>query len=163
MKWLSYLLLFCLTTSCAQPKIATTLKNWEGRRAPYMQPWTGGIPGSGSGWNLFLPFGATAVSGIEKVYYREKITSIIDSIAGSNAYVIARFATDFNQRPDYNMNKDFKKEYGNPAPDVNKEKFPFDLKEDEAVVKMIVDNAPVYIKIAGIEQRSAQDLPARPQ
>ncbi len=162
MKRLSYLLLFSLMTSCAQPKIATTLKNWEGRSTPYMQPWTGGIPGSGSGWNLFLPFGATAVSGIEQVYYREKMTTTIDSIAGSNEYVIARFTTNFNQRPDYSMNKDSKKEYGKKTNN-KQEKYPFKLEKDEAVIKMIVDDKSVYIKIAGIEERSAQDLPARPQ
>lgn len=60
-----------------------------------------------------------------------------------------------------NMSKDPNDEYGNKPP--KKEKFPFELEEDEAVVKFARDGKYTYTKIKGIEMRSAQDLPSRPQ
>jgi len=163
MKFISYLLFISMVTSCAQPKIAMTLENRDGRPVSYMQPWTGGIPGSGSGIDVYFPFAERSVENIEAVYFRDKITYTIEPLTGDEQYVIARFKTDFNKMPDPNMNLDPKKEYGNQSPNINKEKFPFKLKDDEAVVKMTVNGETIYIKIAGIENRSAQDLPSRPQ
>lgn len=134
MKFLSLLTLVIITSSCSSQKITNTLSNFTGDRQPYAQAWTGGIPGSGSGINLFLPLDSSALGNIEAVYFKGMMTETIDSKEGLNRYVIARFKTDFNNNPDMNMSNDSKEEYGNKPPKM--EKFPFELNDNEAVVKI---------------------------
>lgn len=162
MKFLSLFAIVIITSSCSSQKIDVTLDKFAGDRQPYAQSWTGGIPGSGSGVNVFLPLSKNAIENIETVYFKGMTTSVIDSKEGLENYVIARFKTSFNQKPDINMSLDSKEEYGNKPPK-KKEKFPFELKDDEAVVKFASNGKYTYTKIKGIKTKSEQDLPSRPQ
>jgi len=161
MKFLSLFAFAIIASSCSSQKIDATLSNFEDDRQPYAQSWTGGIPGSGSGVNLFLPFSVQSVESIEMVYYKGMTTSVIDPEKGADKYIIARFQTDFNRKPDMNMNLDAQKEYGNKPPKTDK--FPFELEDDEAVVKFARNGKYTYTKIKGIEMKSSMDLPSRPQ
>lgn len=162
MKLTSLLVLVIMTGSCAQPKISGTIKNFRGDDQPYAQSWTGGIPGSGSGINLFLPLFDTESKNIDAVYYKGTITTVVDTTSGNPQYIVARFSTDFNQDPDRNMSLDPKKEYGNEVPK-KKKKFPFKLADDEAVIKIGSNGKFTYMKIADIKTKEPKDLPSRPQ
>ena len=160
MKTFQLLALIAITASCGSQKIDNTLSDFEVGNEPYAQSWTGGIPGSGSGVNLFLPLDSSEMQHMDAVYYNGMMTSSFDTKAGT-AYVIARFSTAFNNKPDMSMNKNPEKEYGNEVPKM--EKMPFDLKDNEAVVKFTRDGVTTYTMIKGIEKRSSMDLPSRPQ
>jgi len=77
--------------------------------------------------------------------------------------LLSRFSTDFNTRKDLIMNLDPKKELPNEAP--NLEEFPFELKDDEAVIalKKADSEKITYIKLSDIEIRSQLALPSMPQ
>ena len=160
MKTFQLLLLLAIATSCGSNKIDNTLNSFEDGYHPYAQSWTGGIPGSGSGINLFLPLDSSEMEYMDAVYYKGMVTHSYDS-KDLNGYIIARFKTDFNNKPDSNMNMDPKDEYGNQPP---LEKIPsFKLQEDEAVVKFIRMGKTSYTKITGIKTTQPDRLPARPQ
>lgn len=161
MKFLSLFAIVIITSSCSSHKIDVTLDKFAGDRQPYAQSWTGGIPGSGSGVNVFLPLSKNSIENIETVYFKGMTTSVIDSKDGLENYVIARFKTSFNQRPDINVSLDSKEEYGNKPPKI--EKFPFELEDDEAVIKFDRDGKYTYTKIKGIKTKSEQYLPSQPQ
>jgi hypothetical protein len=162
MKFLSLFAFVILTSSCSSQKITNTIGPFEGDYQPYAQSWTGGIPGSGSGVNLFLTLFDADPASIEAVYYKGMSTTVIDTVSTPQKFVIARFQTDFNKNPDRIMNLDSQKEYGNEPPK-KKEKFPFELEDNEAVVKFARNGKYIYTKIKGIKMKSSMDLPSRPQ
>ncbi|PRP67678.1 hypothetical protein [Nonlabens agnitus] len=160
MKYISLLLVIVIMGSCNSQKIDNTLSSFEEGYQPYAQSWTGGIPGSGSGINLFLPLDTTVMQQMEAVYFKGMITQTFD-IKDPNGYIIARFKTDFNNKPDMNMNLEYEEEYGNKPP--ANQKFPFELEDSEAVVKFSRDGKTTYTLITGIQTRPSMDLPSRPQ
>jgi hypothetical protein len=161
MKILSLFAFVIITSSCSSQKIDNTIGPFTGNYQPYAQSWTGGIPGSGSGVNLFLTLFDMDPASVQEVYYNGMVTTQIEQVEKPAKYIVARFKTNFNNKPDIDMNVDPKKEYGNKPP--KKEDFPFDLEKDEAVVKIASNGKYIYTKIKGIQMRSPQDLPSRPQ
>ncbi|WP_194851517.1 hypothetical protein [Nonlabens antarcticus] len=162
---MKFLCLFAFTviiSSCSSQKITNTIGPFTGDYQPFAQSWTGGIPGSGSGINLFLPLFDADKESVEIVYYKGMTTTVVEISTGTPRYTIARFSTNFNTKPDMNMNLDPKKEYGN-ASTKNEEKFPFDLEDDEAIVKFVKDGKFTFTKIKGVQKKSAMDLPSKPQ
>ncbi|BAO54755.1 hypothetical protein [Nonlabens marinus] len=162
MKFLSLFAFVVLTSSCCSQKIDSTVGPFENGRQPYAQSWTGGIPGSGSGVNLFMPGLDIKADNIDRIYFQGMITDDIEVIDSTTNDLVARFKTDFNSTPDANMNLDPKKEYGNQAPTVRKD-FPFKLKDDEMVVKFIRNGKTYHTKFIGVARKSAMDLPSKPQ
>jgi hypothetical protein len=162
MKLLSSFVFVVFAMGCSSQKIDSTIGPFKGDYQPYAQSWTGGIPGSGSGINLFLTLFDMDPEYIDAVYYKGMVTTTVDTVSDPKRYLVARFKTDFNQQPDINMTLDSKNEYGNKKPK-NKERFPFDLEDDEAVLKIARNGKFTYVKIKGIQKKSAQDLPSRPQ
>jgi hypothetical protein len=157
--------LFIISTvflSCSSQKIDTTIGPFTGDYQPYGQSWTGGVPGSGSGVNLFLTLFDMDPEYIDAVYYKGMVTTTVDTVFDPKRYLVARFKTDFNQQPDRNMTLDSNKEYGNKPPEKAK-KFPFELEEDEAVIKIARNGTITFMKIKGIQKKHAQDLLSRPQ
>jgi hypothetical protein len=158
-----YILILFTTAGCCSQKIDKTFKSadFNAQNTPYAQSWTGGIPGSGSGINLFFP--ASMVDGMDvpAVYYNGQMTEEIEWIGADRKMMVARFKTDFNQQPDLVMDSDPKKEYGNTPPDL--EKLPFELAEGEAVIVGMRNDKKQYFKVTGIEKRDSKDLPSRAQ
>ncbi len=162
MKFLTLFAFAMITSSCCSQKIETTLGPFTGEQQPYAQSWTGGIPGSGSGINLFFPLDRSDNEYIEAVYYQGQIATDIEIFQEPESGIVARIGSDFNSNPDILMNLDPSKEYGNQVPE-KKEAFPFDLADDEAVLKYVVEGKVTYIKVVGIAKRSQMELPSRPQ
>ena len=156
------LAIIMLTTACCSQKIDSTVGPLKADRQPYVQPWTGGIPGSGSGVNVFLPKLDIQVSNIDMVYYQGMSTTVVEVTDEKNNDAVARFSTDFNQQPDMDMDLDPKKEYGNKPPK-DQEKIPFDLKEDELVIQFTRNGKTYNTKFLGVEKKSSMDLPSKPQ
>jgi hypothetical protein len=162
MKLLSFFVFIVFAMGCSSQKIDRTMEQFTSNYQPYAQSWVGGIPGSGSGVDLFLTLFYMDPEYIDAVYYKGMVTNMVDTVSNPKRYLVARFKTDFNQQPDINMTLDSKKEYGNEKPK-KKERFPFDLEDDEAVIKIARNGKFTYMKIKGIQKRSAQDLPSKPQ
>lgn len=118
----------------------------------YYQSWVAGVQGGGSGLNIYIK--DVLVENPTEIYFRNKFVKL----EHKNGYYIARFKTDINQSKDYVMNVDAKDEYKNKLPE--KITFPFDLKDNEAVVVVLKQGKREYIKIKNIFQKPVIAYPS---
>ncbi len=160
-----YIILALAISSCGAQKMEQTYKNTDFSKSQqaYAQQWTGGAPGSGSGVTLYFPTAITTGYEVEAIYFRNSINKTISYTADDRMTMVSRFRTDFNNRKDMNMHVDPKKEMQNEAPSL--EKFPFELKDDEAVIALKKTNSDkiTYVKLTNIEERSQLAMPSVPQ
>lgn len=125
----------------------------------YSQDWVGGIQGAGGGTNVFIKIKGENTTLLDSLYFREKIEKL--ELDTDNNYV-AHFLSDVNRGPnDLIMNGDSKKEYGNSIP-LKRKKFPFELKDDEAVVSYTDNGQIKYFKIQNIEDKPSLAFPSTP-
>lgn len=160
-----YIILAMALTSCGAQnmnEISKTIDVSQSSQA-YAQAWTGGAPGSGSGVTLYFPTSVTTGFEVVAVYFREQVSKSVNYTADDRMTMVTRFRTDFNNRKDLIMDKDATKEMQNEAPSL--EKFPFELKENEAVIALKKDGSDdlTYVKLTEIEERSQLALPSMPQ
>ncbi|MGJ8683897.1 MAG: hypothetical protein ACSHWW_04700 [Nonlabens sp.] len=160
-----YIILALAISSCGAQKMEQTYKNTDFPKSqqPYAQQWTGGAPGSGSGITLYFPTEVTTGYDLVAVYFRNSINKNVSYTADDRLMMVSRFRTDFNNRKDVIMDLDSKNEMQNEAPDL--EKFPFELKDDEAIIALKKPNSEkiTYVKLINIEERSQLALPSMPQ
>lgn len=163
---LAYILIAFALTSCGAQKFATTLKASDFSKyvQPYAQAWSGGAPGSGNGITLFFPTQALQNNEFVAVYFRGLMAENSSYTSDDRELMVTRFMIPNKERKDVVMHLDSNKEAANEIPDVNQKEFPFELKDDEAViaVKPYNDNdAEVsYIKITGIQERQQLFMPS---
>ncbi|WP_424492845.1 hypothetical protein [Salinimicrobium sp. GXAS 041] len=122
----------------------------------YYTPWVGGVKGSGAGYNLFIPVnGEMAEVQLDSVYFRGKKAKLTTKPQNDNLY-IGHFETSSGTKkaPDLVMSSDPREEYGNQAPEIIRD-FPFELKEDEAVVSFRKEGKTSYFKISNIQKRDS--------
>ncbi|AZQ43226.1 hypothetical protein [Nonlabens ponticola] len=162
MKLASFLFISIIMMSCSSQKIDYVVEPAKSNRVPYAQAWTGGIPGSGSGVNVYLPNFDIAIDHIEEVYFRGMASTMVEKVEGTND-VMVRFATDFNRKPDINMSLDPEQEYGNMTEEEEDDKIPFELKNDEIIVKFNRNGRTYHTKFIGVKDKMSQDMPSRPQ
>ena len=123
---------------------------------------TGGLPGN-SVLNLMIEFSATETINFQKVYFQNRIVNaVIEKKQGKN-YIAARYKTSSNSdSKDMVLHADSKKEFGNTA--VAKEKTPFELKDNEAIVSYKVGEKIYYYKIENVKKENSVFMPsAKPQ
>jgi hypothetical protein len=133
------------------------------------QEWVGGKEESGTGFLLQLPI--TAVSGddiqFKEVFFRGAIMESEVDRADEKMTIVCNFFKEKAVKPDIIMHADAKKEVGNQPPPLNKkgDKFPFELKPDEAVVSYTTNGTTKvkYIKIGGIVDKPSRIYRSRPQ
>ncbi|MCW8981839.1 hypothetical protein [Altibacter sp.] len=113
----------------------------------YSQPWTAGIPEGGSGIQLHITFETfTEDVVIQTFFFRNKKTNAQLSPQNRNKYV-GYFTTMV--RGDVIMDSDPLEEAKNSPPKA----FPFDLKDDEAVIGYLRQGEVKYTLISEIEQK----------
>ena len=115
----------------------------------YYQHWVAGIKGGGSGINVFIPVTSELKNlKLDSLYFRGNKVGLETKANNPNLY-IGRILTEGNQRDDYKQTKD---------------KMPFDLSENEAVISYIEAGTTKYFKIENILKKEAQQFPsARPK
>ena len=160
-----YIILALAISSCGAQKMTEISKTIDLSKSTqaYAQAWTGGAPGSGCGITLYFPTDVTTGYEVAAVYFRNHMSESVNYTADDRMTMVSRFRTDFNNRKDMNMHVDPKKEMQNEAPSL--EKFPFELKDDEAVIALKKTNSDkiTYVKLTNIEERSQLAMPSIPQ
>jgi hypothetical protein len=119
----------------------------------YSQDWVAGVKGGGSGTNLHFTFKSMQEGiVIETVYFRKKTET--PKLTGKALSYTCYFKGDRNW--DVIMDGDPVKEAQNTPP----VPFPFDLKNDEAVINYVINGKNSFFKINGIEEKPMIAYPA---
>jgi len=155
------ILIFALSfTQCASIKLETT-PPFTIKSASYSHI-TGGLPGNSS-LNLMIELSANETVNFKNVYFQNRIvTAVIEKKQGKK-YIAARYKNSADKsKSDLVLNADSKKEYGNTAK--TEDKFPFDLKENEAIISYKTGNKTQYYKIKSIIKSKRVFMPSsKPQ
>lgn len=118
----------------------------------YYQSWVAGVQGGGSGLNIYIK--DVLIEHPIQIYFRNTFAKL----EHKNGYYIARFKSDINQYNYVIMSDNPKQEYTNKLPE--KITFPFDLKDNEAVILVLKDGKNAYIKIENIPQKPVVAYPS---
>lgn len=148
-KLLSLLLITLGITQCASKKLVTN-PPFTITKATYTN-WVGGIEGV-SGINVTVYYTAPKTIAFDSIYYKGKKAAV--SFKGNDAekIVMAQFNTSsVNSKKDLQLQKDTAGEYGNTLPNVTSN-FPFELKDNEAIVSYKENNTIKYFKITNLTQ-----------
>ncbi|MDC8005047.1 hypothetical protein POV27_13375 [Aureisphaera galaxeae] len=113
----------------------------------YFQKWVAGVQEGGSGVNVYITIEDISEEiEVRNVYFRSKVEKAKNNPSYPDKY-IAYFTSNKNR--DVVMDLDPKKEAQNtPMGD-----FPFDLKENEAVISFFHKDTEKYFKISDIEEK----------
>ncbi len=113
------------------------------KKATY-KTWVAGIKGGGSGVDVFFTIDSfnTGVISLDSLYFRNKKKKI----EKNDTLYIARFITETNQQKDIILHQNPQQEYGNTPPKIL-EKFPFELNDDECVIRFTEKGRIKYFKL----------------
>ncbi len=114
----------------------------------YFQKWVAGVQAGGSGVNVYLTIENIAESvEIQHVYFRNNIERTRNSEQDPDQYIAY-----FKDRPkkDVIMDGEVIKEAQNTPP---QEDFPFNLKDNEAVISFLHKDEVKYLKLSEIEEK----------
>lgn len=117
----------------------------------------GGMPGV-SGTNVVINYEANTTVNFDSLFFKGRKAKIeLESIEKKN-YIKGHFNTStVNSKEDLMLHKDGKKEYGNKIPE---KKFPFELKENEAVISYLENGETKYFKVENIKKGEAVFYPS---
>ena len=155
MKIFNYTILalaFSLSGCSSQKKLVETPPFEMGQAI--CQSWAGGRPEAGSGINLEIPLLNEDISGMkmQRAFFRGMVADVtLDSNKGKQV-VKATFKKQTSGKMDMVMHADSKEEVGNQPPK-KKEKFPFELGNDQCVVSYMDGDTIKYFKIEGIKEK----------
>ncbi|TDQ28642.1 hypothetical protein [Tenacibaculum caenipelagi] len=149
MKLIGILLLTFSLTQCVSVKTKNT-HPFKIESASYYHV-TGGVKGSYNSINLIINFTAEESVDFQKVYFQNRITNAVVEQHNDKQYIAARYKTSSNDdRKDLILHADPKEEFGNTPT----EKFPFELKENEAMVSYVKNEKIYYVKVENIIKKS---------
>jgi len=170
MKTAFYIVLGCFLTLQG----CSSQKNLESS-APFAigqascQEWVGGKEESGTGFVLHLPLVSAETDDIEfkEVFFRGAVLETQLQEDKDNMSVVCNYFSEKSVKPDIIMHSDAEKEVGNQPPklDNKRDKFPFELKPDEAVISFTENGSGKvkYLKIEGIVDKPSRIYRSRPQ
>ena len=149
MKLLGMILLALVFTQCASLQFD---KNppFKVTSAAYTN-WVGGVEGV-SGTNVIIGYTSVNDVAFDSIFFRGRKAKV--SFKGSDAkkLIMAQFSTSTIQnKRDLQLHRNGVQEYGNQPP-VVKEDFPFELKDDEAVLSYIEGDKTKYFKVENIQK-----------
>lgn len=150
MKLIGILILAFSITQCASVKMDNN-HPFKIESATYNHV-TGGVKGSYNSTNLIINFTAKEAVDFQKVYFQNKITNAVIEQNGDKQYIAARYKTSSNDRKDIILHADPKQEFGN-TPNNPVEKFPFELKENEAMISYAIGEKIHYVKVENIVKK----------
>ena len=117
------------------------------------QSWVAGVEGGGSGINVFIPVsGLNDKTALKNLYYNGKVVKLEKNAQNGKTVYIGRYKTAANQPKEIVIDANTKKEYGNKVEETSKDKIPFELEEDEAMLEFSVNGKVSYYKIANIKK-----------
>ncbi|CAM1369521.1 conserved exported hypothetical protein [Tenacibaculum sediminilitoris] len=147
MKLLGILILSLSFTQCASVKMENNPPFKIGS-ANYSYI-TGGVKGSYNSTNLIINFTTKESVNFKNVYFQSRITKAVVEQHGDKQYIAARYKTSSSKaQKDLVLHANSKEEYGNTS----KENFPFELKENEAVISYSIGEKIHYVKVENIKK-----------
>ena len=124
----------------------------------YFQSRVAGVKGGGSGIHMYINVLTNTNNVVlDSVYFKGLKAKVEVSKMG----YIASFKTKANQKEDIVMSNNKSAEYGNQIP--TKQDFPFDLKDNEAVISYTENATLKYLLIKNIKEKSRIEYPSAPQ
>lgn len=113
------------------------------KKATY-QEWVSGVGGGGAGITIILEIEEfdSSKRTLDSIYFRNYSAPILKS----KGNYIAHIKTNVNKQEDIIIHKNPQKEYGNQTP-ILKNKTPFDLSKNEAIIRFKEKNTVKYVKI----------------
>lgn len=145
-KFLSILTILVSFSQCASVKFDEH-PPFEITSAVY-ENWIGGQPGV-SGINVKIHFSSNRVIEFDRIYFRNKVTKLRPRKAKLAKLIIGYFNTSIRQN-DLVLDENPTKEMNNPIPEL--EKFPFKLKQNQAVISYKINEKIKYYKIKSLEK-----------
>lgn len=119
--------------------------------------WVGGQPGV-KGTNVFVSYTSKKNIEFDSMYFHKKITKIEMNEKEGKKIIVGRYnASTRENNADIILHSDSKKEVGNKIPVTNT--FPFELKENEAVISYQKEGKIKYYKIENIKQTETDFYP----
>jgi|GEM_PF-1476682 len=164
----TYIIIAFALTSCSAQKFMSTVNasDYSKSAQPYAQAWSGGAPGSGSGITLYFPTASLQNNEFVAVYFRDLVSTNSSFISDDREVMVTRFSIPATEK-DVIMHIDPSKEAQNEVPEVDQKEFPFELKDDEAVLAVRSydndDEKVKYIKITGIQEKQQLFMPSMPR
>ena len=118
------------------------------------QSWTGGRVESGSGLLLQIPVLSENLDNmkLQQAYFRGKIADLKLKSTDNGWVAESNFITRAAGKPDMTMHADAKQEVGNQPP-MPKEKFPFELENNQCVLSYLDGDTVKYFKVEGIKEK----------
>ncbi|REH56283.1 hypothetical protein C7448_101321 [Tenacibaculum gallaicum] len=151
MKLIGILILALSFTKCASVKMENN-HPFKIESASYSHV-TGGVKGSYSSTNLIIYFATEESVDFQKVYFQNRVTKAVVEQHNDKKFIAARYKTSLgDDRKDIILHADPKKEFGN-TPNAPTEEFPFNLKENEAMVSYVIGEKIHYVKVENIVKK----------
>lgn len=119
--------------------------------------WSGGQPGV-SGIALQIQLINASEITFDSLYFQQKRTKVEVSQKREITQLIGHFSTSKRKEKDLIIDADPKKEMNNTPPII--EKFPFQLKENEAIVSYKIGEKTVYYKIENLKEEQPKFFPS---
>ncbi len=155
MKILFALITIFSFTKCASTKFQKT-PPFKITESSYNH-WVGGLPGI-SGTNVRISYTTDSKVTFDSVYFQKRVTKLQLRESNGTQLIMGYFKNDTqNDRSDYNLNSVVQKEVGNKAPLAKN--FPFDLKENEAVISYKKGDKIKYFKIENLKKKQSMMYP----
>ncbi|HET8886850.1 MAG TPA: hypothetical protein VFM70_10915 [Salinimicrobium sp.] len=149
-----YIILFCgLSFSCAS-QFQLEEKSPLGIGDAYFQKKVGGREETPVEIKIFIPVNNENLQ-LEKVYFRNQVANLKREEPNNYTAVFLIL-----KNPDLVMSANPQGEYGNKIYE-NPNEFPFDLKENEAVVAYRDGNKTKYFKLENLPGKASQYLPVK--
>ena len=149
--FMSLILVFSFLGCTPQKKVVSEAPVALG--APTCQAWVGGRAESGSGMLLTIPLEDNNLDAqkLQQAYFRGKVADIRIENTAEGWMAKANFKDGNHQKPDIIMDSDAANEVGNQPPKL-KEKFPFEIEEDECVISFLDGDSIKYFKLSDIKE-----------
>ena len=105
--------------------------------------------------NLAIEFTASKTIDFKKVYFQNRIADAVVEQKSNKKHIVAQYKTSLLEgKKDIILHADPKEEFGN-TPNNPTEKFPFKLKENEAMVSYTIGDKIHYVKVENIVKKES--------
>ncbi|MGY0406903.1 MAG: hypothetical protein ACWIPJ_00895 [Polaribacter sp.] len=122
--------------------------------------WTGGIPGV-SGIRVKISVATAPEITFDSLFFHQKETKVEVLQDGETTLLIGHFSTSNRREKDFILDINATKEIQNKPPNI--QKFPFELKENEAILSYKKDAKTYYFKIEELQKEKSPQYPRTKQ
>lgn len=155
MKFLGIITIIASLFHCASTKFDSN-PPFKVNNATYNK-YVGGVQGVSGMW-VRVNYEADTTIAFDSLFFQGKKTKIELQTIQNKTYASGHFNTStVNSKADLMLHSNGKKEYGNKAPE---KKFPFELKENEAVISYLENGETKFFKIENIKKAEAVFYPS---